>query len=113
MCHNRPKKQVQIVKIEIVEFYETKRKGEVVFGTAHIYIIDWEMDVRGVRIKKCKQHKRTRIYVGMPRIAGIDHETKKPIEYSAVDFTDKKKKSQFLDTIKQKMYDYFLKNAAP
>lgn len=42
------------MKFEIVEFYPLKKEKKKIIGTVHLYIADWDMDLRGIRYMRNK-----------------------------------------------------------
>jgi hypothetical protein len=86
--------------IEVVEFYPNRtcfRKG-CMFGTMHIYIIDTEQDIRGVKVFK----KDKCYFFKMPYFIGYDEETKENVTYPMFSFTDVEKNKALMDAIVQR-----------
>lgn len=92
------------MKIEVVEFYhdETLTKQKLKHGTMHIYIIDLQIDIRGIRWFKTKKKWIMR----MPHLIGI--EDGKRVFYPVVTFTDTEKMNELLTEIKTKGLAYIL-----
>lgn len=89
----------KIMKIEFVEFYpsqnvlENKVSNKNNFlGTVHIYLIDEEMDIRGISVFKTGAS----LYFGFPYFNGIDPETKEKTRYPHVRFVNEKKQKEMI-----------------
>jgi hypothetical protein len=98
------------MKFEFVEFYEAteERKSKIsnkLIGTVHIYLIDCELDIRGIYVKK--QGKQ--IYFHLPHFSDIDNETGEKVKYPHIRFVNQKKQSEMLDflhkVVKPKILD--------
>jgi hypothetical protein len=88
------------MEIEIVEFYETFRDQEKrqLKGTLHVYLIDLNADLRGVRI--CKEKKKW--FVNLPSGWATDEETKERIQYPYFSFMDREKTVALRNLIREK-----------
>ena len=76
------------MKFEFVEFYprtEGSQWGGRYIGTAHIYIVDCSLDVRGILVEE--DHGSIRFK--MPHFRDWD-ENGKPVKYPHIRFTDPK-----------------------
>ena len=83
---------------EFVEFYETteekkKNSRNRCIGTVHIYIADFEMDIRGIRVIK----NGNCIFFACPHFFDIDKETGEKVRYPLIGFTNEKKQKELLD----------------
>lgn len=91
------------INIEFVEFYpfekkKTKKNGWVNIGTVHIYLIDYEMDIRGiVVIQKGKNFR-----FNCPHFMTYDPEEKRKVTYPHIRFTNEAKHKALMDFLHQK-----------
>lgn len=76
------------MKIEIVEYYPNKKKKLI--GTLHMYLIDDEMDLRGVSVFKIKKG----YFIQPPSLYGADG-----TKYGCIAFTDQRKQKDFLISV--------------
>lgn len=86
------------MKFELVDFYPItdKNRGNCnknFLGTVHLYIIDCQFDLRGIRV--CRQGKK--IYFHLPHVVGNDHETGEKIRYPVFRFTNQKDHEEMMD----------------
>lgn len=86
------------MKIELVEFYPYNPKFAIkhhknTLGTIHIYLIEEEMDIRGILV--CKAGKG--IFFNLPHYTAIDEETGKPVRYPHIRFTNDSKHKALMD----------------
>lgn len=93
------------MNIEIIDFYkvkedEAKKTWE---GTCHAYLIDYRMDVRGIRIKKQKNY----IYVQMPAASAIDQDTREKVWYPVINFIEPETNKALKSAIKEAAKIYF------
>lgn len=96
------------MEIEIVEFYEYKRddKKQFLAGTLHVYIVDLEIDLRGVSVFK----KKNFWFFKAAHLCGIDPETKAKVKYPAFIFANQKKNEELSNLIREKGKEYIIKN---
>ncbi len=98
------------MKIEIVEFYPIGKIGKDLKGTLHIYIIDTDQDLRGIFVKKTKDHW----WFQIPYRVQYDPETKKEITFPVICFTQPEKHKEFFKLIqemgKEYIEEHFIKN---
>lgn len=96
------------MKIEIVEFYPFKTADgyQIDNGTLHVYIIDWKLDLRGIRVKR----KTGTWYFWLPIAYGIDHETKEKVRYPILSLTDKEEQRRLVSMIRKMGQDYIMQN---
>lgn len=86
------------MKIEFVDFYPRRIKGNKTFrGTCQIYIVDFDMDIRGIMVSK--NGSTLRFY--MPVGTGIDHETNERVRYPLISFTKKETMQEIFDFLGQ------------
>lgn len=81
------------MKIEVVEFYPDMTMRDPYIGTIHVYLPDYEMDIRGIRVAT-RQERRGYVY-HMPQTSNIG-EDQKPVYYPVCHFTNKDKQNEFL-----------------
>ena len=88
------------MEIEIVEFYEESRNEEKrhLKGTLHIYLIDLQLDLRGIRV--FKENKKW--WLNLPRGFGNDEVTKQRVFFPYFAFMDREKNKQLLKEIRTK-----------
>lgn len=89
------------MKFEFIEFYETtdenkSRFNKKILGTVHIYAIDCELDIRGIRV--FKQGKK--IYFNFPHFNDIDSETGDKVSYPFIRFTSDKIHQEMMNFLK-------------
>ena len=93
------------LRIEIVDFYETTRKKDFIEGTLHIYLIDYNIDLRGIYLKKDKKHW----FLDFPYRKSIDKDTNKEVKYPVFSFTNIELKT-FRSLVLKEAKDFFYKN---
>jgi len=86
------------MKFELVDFYpitdkNREKNNKDTLGTIHIYAIDCQLDLRGIRVKK----NGKAIFFYMPHVLGSDHETGEKIRYPVFRWTDQKIHQQMMD----------------
>lgn len=96
------------MNIEIVEFYEDMRNDakQILTGTLHVYLIDEEIDLRGVYVSKRKNYW----YIGFPQKVGFDPDIEENVRYPVFSFTNAEKNKQLLNEIVTKGREYIEKN---
>jgi len=76
---------------EIVEFYpsepELAQKNHKVIGSLHIYVIDCQMDIRGILVIKTKKG----IFFHMPHGSNYDYDEKRVVHFPVINFTQEGK----------------------
>lgn len=91
----------QLLKIELVEFYElhhTKKKNGFLEGTAHVYVIDIDQDIRGLFFSH--RLKDNKSFLRIPQHSQIDSEGVKQ-QYPIVTFVDRKKTDYLIQETKR------------
>lgn len=90
-----------LLKVELVGFYElhaSKRRNGFIEGTAHVYVIDEDIDGRGIffshRIKDSKS------IVSLPHQVQVDEEGNK-VRFPCFTFCDRKKTEFLLQETKR------------
>ena len=94
------------MKIEIVEFYPIFKKNNDIKGTMHIYIIDYELDIRGIFVTKQKKHW----WFEMPYRSQYEKETKKEVRFPVICFTNQEKNDEFFKLLIENGKEYINKN---
>ena len=92
------------MKFELVEFYPItdKNRGNLkknALGTVHLYVIDCDLDIRGIRVTK---HGNT-LHFHLPHCIGFDHETGEKIKYPIVRWTSQSKHDELMDFLHQQV----------
>ena len=89
------------MEINFIEFYPNlnPRPHSKVLGTVHLYIADFKMDLRGIRVVKSGQN----LIFKMPHVRGWDYEEDKEVFYPVVNFVDPNSKKEILDYLHQQV----------
>ena len=90
--------------IEVVEFYidkEDKSKHQIV-GSLHIYFTNFDMDLRGIFVKKTKN----RWFFALPFKWSLDPSTQKKMKYPVFNFTQPEKNADLMKEIRKKAVPY-------
>lgn len=105
---DRQRNGEKIMNIEIVEFYPFQRddKRGKMKGSLHIYIVDDDIDLRGVYVIK----NRDNWFFGLPQQKGVDNETKQPVRYPVFSYMTREKNDKLRDAIIEKGKEYIIKN---
>ena len=92
------------MEIEIIEAYIIKTKADDIpkGWSLHVYIIDWEMDIRGIMMIKTSSGWIFR----MPHLKNYDVIEKKIITYPVISFSDSLKTTNLKDLIKVKAIEF-------
>lgn len=90
------------MKIEFVEFYpiETKKKSNLL-GTVHLYLIEEEMDLRGILVFKAPKG----YFYKLPHFKTFDLEEKKMVFYPHVRFTNEEKHKELVSFLQKDVSD--------
>lgn len=84
------------MKIEIVEFYpEKKPVTNNYLGTLHIYLIDFDIDVRGIGVLKHGKGYRFRL----PCKTGFDEDSGEKVKYPVFVFPNPTKLKDFFSSL--------------
>jgi DNA-binding cell septation regulator SpoVG len=85
------------MKVEVIEFYQDKqpKKSCTMSGTMHVYIPDFDLDLRGIVV--LKGSKGYMFY--LPSRFAID-ETGKKIMYPILSFADTRKHKQLIKDLR-------------
>lgn len=94
--------------IEIVEFYPTQKdsKQRIIKGTMHIYLIPYEIDIRGIL---CSCNGKS-WWFQMPFSSQWDNVEKKIMRFPIFSFSNKEKYEEIITFLKTKGKDYIIKN---
>jgi hypothetical protein len=97
------------MNIEIVDFFPFPKQiiKNKTCGTMHVYLIDLEIDIRGMYIEFSKNGS---LYMRMPGGFGIDHETGQKVRYPIFSFTSQQKGEALMQSIRTKAKEYVQKN---
>lgn len=91
------------MQFELVEFYPITEKSQAkdknLLGTIHLYVIDYQFDLRGIRVIK----RGKNILFFTPHVFGLDHETGEKIRYPVFSFTNKKDHEDMMDFLKKEV----------
>jgi hypothetical protein len=95
------------MEIEIVEFYETFRDEEkhTLKGTLHIYLVDLQLDLRGLQVLVEKKFWR----INIPHQRGKDPDTGEIVQYPVFAFMDREKTRQLIDLMRKKGREFIMK----
>lgn len=95
------------MKLEVIEFYPERRDDgkQLLEGSMHVYLPDLDVDLRGVRVIKRKNHWK---FI-TPRKQGVDQDTQLPVKYPVFTFANVKKHKELLDQIQTKGKEYITK----
>jgi len=87
------------MEIEVVEFYVSNRddKKQTLNGTLHVYLVDLQIDVRGIKVLREKNSWR----FNLPNARAVDEEGK-IVWYPLFSFTDRIKNTALLSQIRSK-----------
>lgn len=94
------------LQIEIVDFYQDYKKGNNIKGSLHVYIIDYEMDIRGILVS----HIKKKWWFDLPFRFAIDAETNEKVKYPVISFSNKEKHDQLFNLIKSVGKNYIVDN---
>ncbi len=99
-----------IMNFEFVEFYPARsiKKTSKFLGTLHIYVCDWNADIRGICVFK---GTREGFFFKMPTNRTVDNEGKK-VEYPIVNFVGEKDKKDLVAFLRKEAAAEILKIAA-
>lgn len=83
------------MKVEVVGYYPTVSKKKVkspIIGTLHVYLVDEEIDLRGIHVI---ENKRGKYFVRLPHQKNYDKDEKKMVEYPIFNFFNAEKNAAF------------------
>ena len=83
------------MNIEIVDFFPFPKQiiKNKTCGTMHVYLIDLEIDIRGMYIEFSKNGS---VYVSMPGGFSIDRETEQKVRYPIFSFKSQQKNTELM-----------------
>jgi hypothetical protein len=84
------------MKIEVVEFYPMQKPEKDWIGTMHIYIIDLDLDIRGIHVLQ----KKDRYIFRMPSKFSMENEKKQ--WFPVISFTNPKKNTLLFQELRKK-----------
>lgn len=95
------------MNIEIVGFYPSKKKKKenLIQGTLHIYLIDYEIDIRG--IISCKNKKKWLFF--LPNKFSLDNEENERVIYPIFSFSNIEKQKKLLDFLYKNAPEFIMK----
>ena len=95
------------MNIEVVEFYETLREDhkQILKGTLHVYLIDCQIDLRGIHVSKQKGFWFFRI----PHQWTLN-EVGEKLFYPVMSFIDKESNLMLMNLIREKGKEYIEQN---
>ena len=96
------------MEIEVVEFYPKKveREQMLLKGSLHVYLIDWQADLRGIFVHRIKDQWRFFLPFGW----GIDLETTQEVRYPILSLTDGEKHRKLVSNIRKQGKEYIMEN---
>jgi len=94
------------MKVELVEFYPVTPKNEksTCIGSAHFYLCDFGIDVRGCMVFK---KKKNRIMVYFPTKWAKDQETGEDVKFPFISFTDVNKSRELIKSMRTLLMQHF------
>lgn len=93
------------MQVEVVEFYPDMTMREPYIGTLHVYLPEYDIDLRGIRI--IERGKVGFVY-HMPEMFTKDNEGKK-VRYPIWHFTNKEKQAEFIRILQKEGNPYISK----
>lgn len=92
------------MKYEFVEFYQTK-KAKNFLGTVHIYMIDIQLDIRGIGVIK----KGKNLFFSFPHFKAVNSDTNDVIQYPFIRFANDIAQKELIDFLKNVVKPEILK----
>jgi hypothetical protein len=94
------------MKFELVGFYPTTEKNFAkqdhhLIGTAHIYAVDCQLDIRGIRVT----NQGNSIYFNLPHVYAYDGDTGEKVRYPVIRFTN--------DETQKEIFEFLQKTVRP
>lgn len=88
------------MNIEIVAFYQHEKDDakQTLFGTLHVYLVDYDIDLRGVFVSR----RKDAWFFSLPSRPGFDQATGKAIRYPCITFKSREKQNELIDAIREK-----------
>lgn len=88
------------MKIEIVEFYPIKEEKNITTGTLHIYLCDYDIDLRGVFVSR----KNNNWFFKLPVKSAMEGGEK--VQYPVFSFTNRDKYRELIDELRKEGIAY-------
>ena len=88
------------MEIEIIEFYPTSCKSKNIYGRLHVYLCDYDMDIRGIEVRKSNKQNFS---IWMPSARGQSAKDKEWTRYSVFQFANNQKTESLKVKIQQKL----------
>jgi hypothetical protein len=99
------------MEVELIDFFPPKKIIKGMWGYLHVYLIDYDLDIRGIEVRKINKGGVT---VWMPLKEGQRFDTGQKVLYTTVQFANKLKNTALREAIKLKipefMKEWFSKN---
>ena len=90
------------MKFEIVDFYPVEGKKKFI-GTMHIYVIDYELDIRGITVLKNGKYY---LFLMPGKKVPDSEDPTKLVFYPMIDFTNRDKKKEVIDFLQKEGVKY-------
>lgn len=99
------------MKFEIVEFYKfvpspnKQPKKTIFYGTLHIFVIDYNLDIRGIKVFR---KSRNSFFISFPDAYAYDPIEKKNVRYPIISFMKEEDKNEIMTFLKKEGIKYIL-----
>jgi hypothetical protein len=93
------------MKIELVEIYKEKALNKKFIGTAHIYLIDYDIDIRGIGVFR----KKNGYFCRLADRFALDPKTNEKVRYPVFRFTNPEKQQLLMQAICKEVDAYLSK----
>lgn len=95
------------MKFEMVEYYPVigLKKRKNFLGTVHIYVIDCQLDIRGIMVSR--QGKG--LYFNLPHFKAIDEETGLEVSYPLIRWENSATQKEMMNFLHEKVKPEILK----
>lgn len=90
------------MNIEIVEAYLIVKKGKRVCWSLHVYIPEYDMDLRGIKVYR----RENSWFFQMPYLSNYDHEEKRIVKFPVIGFSEREKSKRLIENIQEKAKIY-------
>lgn len=91
------------MKVEVIEFYPSTSKK--IYGTVHVYLEEYDIDLRGVYIRKVKNS----FFVSLPHQKASDENKKengKSVTFPVLTFANPQKAKDLKDSVIKAVLDF-------
>lgn len=95
------------MNIEIVGFYKNMDKKKKLYGTFHVYLIDQDIDIRGIPVFL---KKKDYYIINLPDGWAIDEDTKIKVRFPIFSFANNDTHKLFMKTLREKCLHYLKNN---